>query len=154
TVGILILGFLNAQQKRRYIPPDDGASWIQEPSGIQARLVVPNKPTKKTSIQQNDILKAINGQTLRNDRHVTQMLDELGAWSRATYTIVRNGEEIDTTVIIGPPPPEYLLHQQYLEIIGLIYFLVGLFVLLKRGRAPHALHFYLVCLTSFVFYAF
>ena len=32
--------------------------------------------------------------------------------------------------------------------------MVGLFVLLKRSRAPHALHFYFVCLTSFVFYAF
>src|SRR5215468_11014755 len=154
TVGILILGFLNAQQKRRFIPPDDGASWIQGAAGIQARLVVPDGPAERAGIRQNDILKAINAQTLRNDRHVTQMLYELGAWSRATYTIVRNGEEIDTTVIIGPPPPEYLRHQQYLEIIGLIYFLVGLFVLLKRGRAPHALHFYLVCLTSFVFYTF
>jgi two-component system NtrC family sensor kinase len=154
TVGILILGFLNAQQKRRFIPPDDGASWIQGAAGIQARLIVPDGPAERAGIRQNDILRAINGQMLRNDRHVTQMLYELGVWSRVTYTIVRNGQEIDTTVVIGPPPPEYLRHQQYLEIIGLIYFLVGLFVLLKRGRAPHALHFYLVCLTSLVFYAF
>src|SRR5215467_3237516 len=105
TVGILILGFLNAQQKRRYVPPDDGASWIQGPAGIQARLVVPDGPAAKAGIQQNDILKAINGQALRNDRHVTQMLYELGVWSRATYTIARNGQETDTTVLIAPPTP-------------------------------------------------
>src|SRR5579871_5845465 len=86
TVGFLILGFLNAQQKRRYIPPDDGASWIQTGAGIRARLVVPDGPADKAGIRRNDILKAINGQTLRNDRHVTQMLYELGVWTRATYT--------------------------------------------------------------------
>ncbi|HEY2384073.1 MAG TPA: ATP-binding protein [Terriglobia bacterium] len=154
TVGLLILGFLNAQQKRRYIPPDDGASWIQTAAGIQARLVVADGPADKAGIRQSDVLKAINGQTLRSDRHVTQMLYELGVWSRATYTIVRNGQEIPTTVVIGPPPEQYLRHQQYLEIIGLVYFLIGVFVLFKRSRAPHALHFYFVCLTSFVAYAF
>src|SRR6516165_9046540 len=154
TVGILILGVLNAQQKRRYIPPDDGAAWIQSPVGIQARLVVPEGPADKAGIRQHDVLKAINAQTVRNDRHVTQILYELGVWSRATYTIVRNEQEIPTTVVIGPPPPQYLRHQQYLEIIGLVYFLIGLFVLFKRSRAPHALHFYFVCLTSFVAYAF
>src|SRR5205823_836170 len=51
-------------------------------------------------------------------------------------------------------PQAFLRHQKYLEIIGLIYFLVGIFVLLKRSRAPHALHFYSVCLTSFVYYVF
>ena len=67
TVGILILGFLNAQQKRGYIPPDDGASWIQGPAGIQARLVVPHGPAERAGIRQNDILKPINGPSLRDD---------------------------------------------------------------------------------------
>ena len=154
TIAVLILGALNVQQKRRYVPPDDGASWIQGPAGIQARVVVPEGPADKAGIQRGDILKAIDGQPLRNDRHVTQILYELGVWSRATYTIVRNEKEVDTTVVIGPSPPQYLRHQEYLEVIGLLYFLVGVFVLLKRSRAPHALHFYFVCLVSFVFYAF
>jgi PAS domain S-box-containing protein len=154
TIAVLILGALNVQQKRRYTPPDDGVSWIQGPQGIQARLVVPDGPAEKAGIQTGDFLKAINGASLRNDRHVTQILYELGVWSRATYTIVRNEKEIETTLVIGPPPPQYLRHQEYLEVIGLLYFLVGVFVLLKRSRAPHALHFYFVCLVSFVFYAY
>src|SRR5439155_1571183 len=39
TLAILILGGLNVQQKRRYIPPDDGASWIQSAAGVRARAV-------------------------------------------------------------------------------------------------------------------
>src|SRR2546425_4031748 len=154
TLAILILGGLNAQQKRRYIPPDDGASWIEGPEGVQARLVVADGPADKAGIRRGDVLKAINGHDIRNDRHVTQMLYELGIWSRATYTIDRDDKEFETTVVVGPPPEQFLRHQKYLEIIGLLYFLVGCFVLLKRSRAPHALHFYFVCLTSFVFYTF
>jgi PAS domain S-box-containing protein len=154
TVAVLILGGLNAQQKRRYLPPDDGASWIQGSGGIEARLVVPEGPADKAGIQTGDILKAINGLPIKNDRHVTQVLYDLGVWSKAAYTFVRNEKEIDTTVIVAPASEQFLRHQQYLEVIGLLYFLVGIFVLLKRSRAPHALHFYFVCLTSFVFYAF
>ncbi len=154
SLGILILGGLNAQQKRRYVPPDDGASWIQSSIGVQARLVVPEGPADKAGIQRDDVLKAINGQAIQNDRHVTQLLYGLGVWSRATYRIERNGKEFETVLVVSPPAEQFLRHQKYLEIIGVIYFLVGTFVLLKRSRSPHAVHFYFVCLTSFVFYAF
>src|SRR5215475_13052653 len=153
TIAVLILGGLSVQQKRRFTPPDDGASWVQGSQGVQARLIIPGGATDKAGIQPGDILKAINDQPIRNDRHVTQILYELGSWQKATYTMVRNEKEITTTVVLEAPP-QFLQHQRYLEIIGLIYLLVGIFVLLKRSRAPSALHFYFVCLTSFVFYAF
>src|SRR5437868_11319826 len=143
TLAILILGGRNAQQKRKFIPPDDGASWIAGPQGVQARLVEADGPADKAGIRRGDVLKAINDQDIRNDRHVTKILYELGIWSRATYTIGRDGKEFPTTLVIGPQSEQSLRHQKYLEIIGLIYFLVGAFVLLKRSRAPHALHFYL-----------
>jgi two-component system NtrC family sensor kinase len=152
TVAVLILGGLNVQQKRKYTPPDDGVSWVLGNNGTQARFVVQG-PAEKAGIQAGDVVKAIDGQPVRNDRHVTQILYELGSWQRATYTIVRNEKEIQTVVVLEPPQ-QFLRQQKYLEVIGLIYFLVGFFVLLKRSRAPHALHFYLVCLTSFIFYAF
>lgn len=154
TLAILVLGGLNVQQKRRYIPPDDGCSWIQGAKGIQARFVVTDGPAAKAGIQHGDILKAINGQIVRNDRHVTQILYELGVWSKATYTIERAGAVFPATVVVAPPAERLLRQRLYLEIIGLLYFFVGIFVLLKRSRAPHALHFYFVCLTTFVLYVF
>jgi two-component system, NtrC family, sensor kinase len=153
TISVVVLGGLNVQQKRLYAPADDGALWVQTPEGVQAQVAMPGGPAYKAGIHASDILKAINGQPVRNDRHVTQMLYELGSWQRATYTIVRDEKEIETTVVLEAPQ-QYLRHQKYLEFIGLIYFLVGIFVLLKRSRAPHAFHFYSVCLASFVFYVF
>src|SRR6516225_9036252 len=87
TVGILILGGLNAEQKRRYMPPDDGASWIESSGGVEARLVLPDGPADKAGIQRGDVLKAINGQEIQNDRLVTRILYGLGIWSRAMYRI-------------------------------------------------------------------
>src|SRR5262245_19584284 len=152
TIAVLILGGLNVQQQRRYIPPDDGASWVQVSEGVQARIVVPGGPAEKAGIQPGDLLKTINGQAIENERQVTQILYKSFAWHTATYTIVRNEKEISTIVILEAP--EGIRHQRDLEVIGLIYFLVGTFVLLKRSRAPNALHFYFVCLTSFVLYVF
>jgi len=153
TVVVLVLGGLNVQQKRLYSPPDDGASWVQGPDGVEAQMIVRGGPADKAGIQVGDKLEAIDGQAMLNDRRVTQILYELGSWRRADYRLVRNEQEILTTVVLEVPP-QFLRHQKYLEVIGLIYFLVGVFVLLKRSGAPHALHFYFVCLTSFVFYAF
>src|SRR6266566_8704794 len=43
----------------------------------------------------------------------------------------------------------------YVNLIGLIYLMVGFFVLFKQGgRAPFALHFATLCLTAFVFHFF
>src|SRR5262245_9238797 len=88
TVAPLTVGVLNVQQKRRYVPPDDGVLWVQGPAGIEAQYVTRDGPADKAGIQAGDVLKAINGQPIRNDRHVIQILYELGSWQRAAYTIV------------------------------------------------------------------
>ena len=40
-----------------------------------------------------------------------------------------------------------------LRVIGLIYLIIGFYVLFRRWGAPRATHFYLFCLVSFAFYA-
>src|ERR1051326_151920 len=157
TLGLLVLGGLNVDQKRKYVPPDDGCLWIQGADGdVRATTIVKDGGAERAGVERGDILKAINNETILSDRHVTQILyNRVGLWGRAKYTIVRNGSEpFDVTVIVEPPPQRVLHERLYLEIIGLLYFLVGLFVLLKRSRAPLAFHFYFICLTSFVFYVF
>jgi two-component system, NtrC family, sensor kinase len=155
TLAVLVLGGLNVQQKRRYLPPDDGCSWVEVAGGsVQARLIVPDGPADKAGIQRGDVVRAIDGRSIQNDRHVTQILYEHGVWAKVNYSLERDGQVFETNVILAPPPERLLRQRLYLEIIGLLYLLVGIFVLLKRSRAPHALHFYFVCLTSFVYYVF
>src|SRR5262245_47609598 len=98
TVGILILGGINVQQKRIWVAPDDGCSWVQNAGDIQARFVVEDGPADRAGILPGDILKAINGRPVQSDRHVTQLLYEVGVWSKATYTIERNGTTFESTL--------------------------------------------------------
>src|SRR5215471_16126926 len=106
TIGLLVLGGLNVDQKRKYVPPDDGCSWIQGNDGVRANAVLKDGPADRAGVQLGDLLKAINGETILNDRHVTEILyNKVGLWGRARYTIVRNGSEpFDVTVIVEPPP--------------------------------------------------
>src|SRR5205809_1744636 len=154
SVGLLVLGGLNIQQKRKWVAPDDGCSWIQSDRDIQARLVVMDGPAERAGILPGDTLKAINGRAVESDRHVTKILYEIGVWQKAVYTLERNGTTFESTLVVAGPSPRLLRQRLYLEIIGLLYFLIGVFVLVKRFRAPHAVQFTLVCLVSFVFYVF
>jgi len=156
TIAILILGGFNIDQKRKFVPADDGISWIEGDRGVEATFVLKDGPAERAGIKKGDILKAINGESILNDRHVAQILfNKIGLWGEVTYTVVRDASRpFDIRFILEGPPPRVRQQRLYLEIIGLLYFIVGLFVLLKRSRAPLALHFYSVCLTSFVFYVF
>ena len=155
SLGMIILGGLNVQQKRSWIAPDDGVSWIESrPGAVEAALVLADGPGSRAGIGIGDALVAIDGIEIQNDRHVTQVLYDFGEWARVTYQLERNGEVFETTVVVSPRPERFQSQFTYLEIIGILYLLVGLLVVTKRWRAPHATHFYLVCLVSFIFYVF
>src|SRR3989442_12540759 len=85
TLTVLILGGFNAQQKRRYIPPDDGSAWVEGSEDVQARLVVPDGPAEKAGIRRGGVLRAINGQAVESERHVGRLIYVLGAWLPANY---------------------------------------------------------------------
>ena len=64
TFAVLILGGMNVKQKRLFVPPEDGCSWIQGARGVEATLVVPDGPAANAGIHRGDILKAINGEPI------------------------------------------------------------------------------------------
>ncbi len=59
---------------------------------------------------------------------------------------------LDTPVQVIPVPADRSLPLG-LRIIGLIYLIIGFYVLFRRWGAPRATHFYLFCLVSFALYA-
>jgi PAS domain S-box-containing protein len=154
TIGLLVMGGLNIQQKRLWVVPEDGCLWIQTPAGVMARVVQEDGPGARAGIEVGDVLKAINDEEVHSDQEVTRILYGL-LYSSATYTLERNGAEFQSApVVIGPPPQRYLRQRLFLEIVGIYFFCVGAFLLIKRPRAQHVTHFYFVCLISFVLFAY
>jgi len=121
---------------------------------VQAQLVLQDGPADRAGIQPGDTLLAINGHPVQTDRQVTEILYDIGPWNPATYTINRAGSEFKSTMIVAGPSLHLKRQRLFLEIIGLFYFLVGILVLIRRYRAPQAVHFYFVCLVSFVLFVY
>jgi len=153
SVALVIFAFINFQQRRIYQLPTDGVSWVATPQGLKAWSVSANSPGKQAGIVAGDFLKSIDRQSVKTTVDATRAIFDSGVWSRATYSLVRGGESFETSVVLAPENNSRGIHG-YLEIVGLIYLIIGAFVFLRRWSAAKSLHFYLFCLVSFVLYCF
>jgi signal transduction histidine kinase len=152
TVAAVSCAVINFQQQSRYHLPDDGVTWADRPAGVVALTVRPGGPAEQRGIKAGDVVTAIAGQRVANANQVPQILGQIGAWSNALYTIQRNGVEFPAQIIVGQYVPDSAVYYQYA--VGLAYLLIGFFVYSRRANAAHALHFYLLCLASFILSCF
>jgi PAS domain S-box-containing protein len=155
TIGLLFVGGLNIRAKRSYVTWEDGCTWIQSGSRVQARNVAKDGPCERAGVEEGDFLAAINEQPIKSEEDVPKTLYALGPYPTVKYTLLRDGVLFDSTqVYVGPPAQRFVRQRLYLEIIGIYYFFVGVLVLIKRFNSAHAQHFYFVCLISFVLFAY
>ena len=153
SVTLVIFAFLNFQQRRIYQLPTDGVSWVASAQGLRAWSVAANSPGEQAGIVAGDILKSIDGRSVETTAEASREIFQSGVWSRVIYDLVRQGESIETSVVLAPANNSRGLHG-FLEIVGFLYLIIGAFVFLRRWSAPKSLHFYLFCLASFVLYCF
>jgi two-component system NtrC family sensor kinase len=151
TVAAAYLAWVNFQKERDFPVPNDGVLWMEHGGKLTADRVEPMGPGDKGGIRRGDRLTAINQQPIPNMAALTRELYRTGAWSKATYSVVRDSVPLDAVVI--PIPTDKSLYD-WLRFIALIYLGIGIYVLLRRWTAPGSTHFYVFCLVSFIFYAF
>jgi PAS domain S-box-containing protein len=157
TVAAVVGAAINLQQQSRFHLPEDGVTWEDQvqPDGtnrVVALYVAPKSPGQKAGIQPGDILVSIGDRAIDSAETATRVLAALRAWSEAHYDLKRNGRDFDPKIIIGEVQHDFTLYFQYA--VGAIYLAIGLFVYFRRGNAPRALHFFLMCLASFVLTTF
>ncbi len=154
-LSLVLVGFgiLNYQQRGLYPIPDDGVSWIESPQGVTAWIVVRGGPADRAGIREGDLLKAINGQPITTAVEAVQQIYHLGVWSLAAYSLTRNGEPFDASLVLEAQSTAGSV-RNYLALVGLLYLLIGTFILFRRWTARKSRHFYVFCLASFVLYTF
>jgi PAS domain S-box-containing protein len=157
-------GALNfAQRATHQFPPTDGITWIQTPQGIIAENVEQNLPGARAGIIKGDRLIAVSRDETNFEEVATAseaqiFLEEAGVGGYVTYYYERPSNPPETRFYYAylynlDAKPRWTEHDLYLNFIGLVYLLVGLFVLFKQGgRAPFVLNFASVCLAAFVFH--
>src|SRR6202795_2411112 len=153
TLGAVIFAVLNFQQRSRYILPDDGATWMDSPSGVVAWHVVADSPAAKAGIKPGDTVAAIRGTAIHRATDVTRVLFHVGPWAEIRYEMHRGGATFETPVVTAPQENPSSI-ENYLRITALLYLFIGLFIFARRWNAPRAIHFYIFCLVSFILYSF
>jgi hypothetical protein len=151
TAAGMVLAWINFQKEREFQVPYDGTWWVERSGVLTAEQVQADGPASKAGVKVGDQLAAVDGHKVSSIVTLTRELYRTGAWSKATYSLVRQSVPVDVTVI---PVPAERSQYNWLRLIGLIYLGIGIYVLLRRWTAPSSTHFYIFCLVSFIFYAF
>lgn len=152
TLAAVVFALLNYQQRSHFITPDDGVVWMDSAQGVVAEQVKLASPGDRAGIKVGDRVVSIDGVSINRATDVNRVLWHAGIWSEVKYQLDRNGEPITLALITAPL--QIPSSESYLRITGLLYLFIGLFIFARRWNAPRAVHFYIFCLVSFVFYSF
>jgi len=159
TAALFVLAVFNLLQERDFRQQaDDGVWWRETTGGLLAEKVLPGLAGQHAGIQPGDLLTGVSetpNQHVVPVSHVSDLeraLYATGPWGQVFYTITRDHIPLEAPVKVIPQPPDRSL-QLGLRVIGLIYLIIGLYVLFRRWGAPRSTHFYLFCLVSFALYS-
>ncbi len=151
SIGAIVFAGINFQKDREYSAPNDGVWWVEDGGHLRAQRVETEGPGQKAGIKPGDRLLDVEGRNIVNVGNLERELYRVGVWSKATYSLVRQGVPLEIPVILAPTDRSLY---QGLRLIALVYLCIGIYVLLRRWTAPKSTHFYVFCLVSFIFYAF
>src|SRR5579863_3047977 len=151
TMAAVVYAGYNLSTERQFQVPDDGVWWVEHQGRLTADRVETGGPGTRAGIKVGDQLTAIDQHEVTTTAARTHQLYRVGAWSKTTYSLVRQSVPVDVVLI---PIPAERSQYNWLRLIGLIYLGIGLYVLLRRWTAPGSTHFYIFCLVSFISYAF
>src|SRR5450432_1487041 len=128
TVAAITLAWINFQKERDFQVPYDGVRWIEREGGLTADRVEADGPAAKAGLARGDRLTAINDHEVKNTAGLIRQLYSAGAWTKATYSLIRGSVQLDSSVILVPADKSLF---SWLRFIALIYLGIGLYVLLR-----------------------
>jgi two-component system NtrC family sensor kinase len=158
TVAAVCCAIVNFRQQSLFRLPDDGVIWVDRPeangkNSVVALHVTPGSGAENAGIHEGDVLTQIGEKEIHKTVDVPQALQYVVTWDKARLYMVRRGAiPVPAHVIIGEKVIDRAVYYQY--IVGIAYLLIGLFVYYRRVSAPRSVHFYVLCLASFVLYCF
>ena len=151
TAAAAVFAWYNFRVEAKFEIPSDGVWWVEHDGQIVAQRVDADGPGARGGVRVGDVVSAVNDVNVHNVGGLTRQLYRTGIYSKANYSLERNHVPVTVPVILVPFDKSI---NSGLRLIALIYLGIGMYVLLRRWTAPRATHFYLFCLTSFIYFSF
>jgi two-component system NtrC family sensor kinase len=158
TVAAVCCAVVNFHQQSLYHLPDDGVTWVDRPSAdghnqVLALHVASGSQGYNAGIRAGDVLLRVAGEPIAITTDVPKALQNVGSWLKTEYIVRRDNVSVPAQVIVAEGAVlDRSLYYQYA--VGIAYLLIGLFVYYRRVGAPRSVHFYVLCLASFVLSCF
>jgi hypothetical protein len=157
TVAAVSCALVNFRQQSLYHLPDDGVTWVDRTLAdgqnlVLALHVTPGSPGYNAGIRSGDVLLQVAGHAIAKTPDVPQALQRVGIWNKTEYIVRRDSVPVPAQVIVGEGVLDRSVYYQYA--VGVAYLLIGLFVYYRRVGASRSVHFYVLCLTSFILSCF
>ena len=170
---LIAAGALNFSQRLRHRPPPwDGVTWVDSAQGVIAKTIEPGSAAARARLIPGDHLLAVSPSGRRcaeitsgprceqigSARDIQIYLDQARVGGEIHYFIERPSFPAETRNYYADLDnlgsiPNWTARDLYLNLIGLVYLCVGLFVIFKQGgRSPFVLHFASLCLAAYVFH--
>jgi two-component system NtrC family sensor kinase len=133
TVAAVCCAVVNFRHQKIDTLPEDGVVWVDRAASdgrnaVRALHVTPRGEGDNAGIRPGDILIEISGNPIQKSVDVPRVLQQIGSWSQARYQLRRGSVELPAQVIVGERVPDRAVYYQ--------------------------LHFYVLCLASFVLSCF
>lgn len=171
----LAAGVFNLRDRLNQKPVyTDGVTWRDvEGIGVVAERVEPGSPASLAGVYRGDVLLGVSttgsepfDEITRAEHvqiYIDQAKDQIGFGNPLTlsYWLERRNDNGDVAIRDGIADLQNLQAHEphnmrglYLALIGLIYLAIGIYFLLKQGRAPYVTHFFVICLLAFIAHSY
>jgi PAS domain S-box-containing protein len=173
TALLIAAGALNFSQRISHqSPPTDGVTWVDTSQGVIAKSIEPGSAAARARMIAGDHLIAVSSsgqrceelaqgprcETVGDAASVQIYLDRAHVGGEIHYLIERPSFPAETRFYYADLDnlgsiQTWTTRDIYINLIGLVYLFIGLFVVFKQGgRSPYVLHFATLCLAAFVFH--
>jgi two-component system, NtrC family, sensor kinase len=171
----LAVGAFNLRDRLNQKPVySDGVIWRDvDGLGVVADKVEPGSPASLAGVYRGDVLLYISTTGSEPYDEITRASDvqiyldqakgqlTYGNTLTLSYVLERRNETGDEVIREGIADlhsfqvrDPHIMRGLYFALIGLIYLGIGVYFLLKQGRAPYVTHFFVICLLAFIAHFF
>ncbi len=149
----------------------DGVIWRDVAGvGVVADRVEPGGPASRAGVYRGDVLVAISSISTGGDFEVAQKAEDVQIYIDTakdqpgfpdtlslSYLVERRNDDGEVAIRDGIADLQslqvrdpHIIRGLYFALIGLIYLCIGVYFLLRQGRAPYVTRYFVICLFAFI----